>query len=379
MALFLIIFLFVYGSAHVFFLLRMGSAWPGLRQRWILPAGWCLLMLVAPLLVRTLERSGQTTPALIAAYTGYCWMGFLFLFISLSAALGVLNLLYRAAKYFVRMPSVRFLTPRSSFQLCFGLAALITCYAWFEAADLKTDYLTVKTPKLPQGASPIRVVQISDLHIGLIVGHRQVQQVADAVEKVKPDLLVATGDIVDGHIKHFDGVSQMLRRLSPRLGKYAVFGNHEYYVGLDQSRSFLEQSGFSILQNRTALVCSGLALAGVDDPAAARFGRYQAVDERVLLAAIPKDRFVMLLKHRPVVERKSQGLFDLQLSGHVHKGQIFPFNLLTWLNFPVRAGLNRLAEGGLLYVSRGTGTWGPPLRFLAPPELTVIDLVPAEN
>ncbi|MDD2501771.1 MAG: metallophosphoesterase, partial [Geobacter sp.] len=83
--------------------------------------------------------------------------------------------------------------------------------------------------------------------------------------------------------------------------------------------------------------------------------------------------------HRPVVDQKSIGQFDLQLSGHVHKGQIFPFNLLTWLNFPVRAGMNQLAGASRLYVSRGTGTWGPPIRFLAPPELTVIDLEPAQK
>jgi hypothetical protein len=79
-----------------------------------------------------------------------------------------------------------------------------------------------------------------------------------------------------------------------------------------------------------------------------------------------------------VIEPASTGRFDLQLSGHVHKGQIFPFNLLTWLAFPVRAGMNQLADGSLLYVNRGTGTWGPPIRFLAPPELTVIDLIPTE-
>jgi len=117
-------------------------------------------------------------------------------------------------------------------------------------------------------------------------------------------------------------------------------------------------------------------VVGLDDPAAGRFGSFNDA-EQLLLSAAPRDRFVMLLKHRPVVNKESIGKFDLQLSGHVHKGQIAPFNLLTWIQFPVRAGLNRLPHNSYLYVNRGTGTWGPPMRFLAPPEVTVIDLLPS--
>jgi len=220
---------------------------------------------------------------------------------------------------------------------------------------------------------------ITDLHVGLIVGVDQVQRLVTAIKREKPDLVVATGDTVDGLISHSNGVSALLHEITAPLGKFAVFGNHEYYVGLGQSRRFLEQSGFKVLQNQTALTGDNLALVGVDDPAASRFGQYQPVDEAVLLTSVPKERFLILLKHRPEMGAGSSGLFDLQLSGHVHKGQIFPFNLLTWLRFPVRAGMNRLAGGSRLYVSRGTGTWGPPIRFLAPPELTVIDLVPESS
>jgi predicted MPP superfamily phosphohydrolase len=113
----------------------------------------------------------------------------------------------------------------------------------------------------------------------------------------------------------------------------------------------------------------------VDDPALPR-GAGEAT-EQALLASLPRDRFTILLKHRPTVEPQSRGLFDLQLSGHVHKGQIFPFNLITHLVYPVKMGLSGDGAGSLLYVSRGSGTWGPPLRVLAPPEVTVIDLLPA--
>jgi len=379
MTLFLLNFLFIYGLAHAYFILRLMRAWSQLQGWWPLPVSWCLLMVAAPVLARLLEQQGQTAVASAVAYIGYCWMGFLFVFISLSVVFELLRFLSWSAHFFIKMPEIALLAPRHSFLLCFGLAGLIACYGWFEAGNLKVEHHSVVAPTLPKGSARIRIAQISDLHIGLIVGARQVQQVTDVIQGLKPDLLVATGDIVDGHIRHVNGVSQMLHALSPPLGMFAVFGNHEYYAGLESSRKFMEQSGLRVLQDQAALVGEHLALVGVDDPAAKRFGRFQAAEEARLLAAVPKDRFVLLLKHRPVVDQGSIGLFDLQLSGHVHKGQIFPFNLLTWLRFPVRAGMNHVAGGGLLYVNRGTGTWGPPIRFLAPPELTVIDLVPGEK
>ena len=261
--------------------------------------------------------------------------------------------------------------------MCFFSALLITWYGYFEASQLTVDQTTVTTAKLPKDSKPLRIVQISDLHIGLLVCSPQVEELVARIQQYQPDLVVATGDIVDGHICHFDGVSQLFRSLQPRLGMFAVLGNHEYYAGAEPSRDFLEHAGFRILQGQAAQATDQLVVAGVDDPAATRFNLQPQGDEQQLLRSIPSDRFVLLLKHRPVVDPASTGLFDLQLSGHVHKGQIFPFNLLTWLAFPVRAGMNQLADGSALYVNRGTGTWGPPIRFLAPPELTVIDLVPA--
>jgi predicted MPP superfamily phosphohydrolase len=101
----------------------------------------------------------------------------------------------------------------------------------------------------------------------------------------------------------------------------------------------------------------------------------EPVPEKDILAKIPRNKFTLLLKHQPRIDRPSVGLFDLQLSGHAHKGQIFPFTLVTRIIFPLNAGDYDLGKGSLLHVSRGSGTWGPPVRFLAPPEVTIIELV----
>jgi predicted MPP superfamily phosphohydrolase len=96
------------------------------------------------------------------------------------------------------------------------------------------------------------------------------------------------------------------------------------------------------------------------------------------LSSLPEDRFTLLLKHQPIIDAGAVGLFDLQLSGHTHKGQIFPFNLVTRLFYKRHAGLSKIQENAFLYVSRGSGTWGPPARFLSPPEVTLIELVRKE-
>jgi predicted MPP superfamily phosphohydrolase len=192
--------------------------------------------------------------------------------------------------------------------------------------------------------------------------------VVSAVAGLQPDLIVATGDIVDAEIDHLDGLSQRFASLQPPLGKYAVTGNHEFYAGIKPALDFLGRSGFAVLRGTAVSPRPGLVLAGVDDPVAG------GGDEIALLPLAPRD-FTVLLKHRPLLAAGSLGRFDLQLSGHAHRGQIFPFNLLTGLTFPMQDGLYRLGGESWLYTSRGTGTWGPPMRLFSPPEITLFEIV----
>jgi predicted MPP superfamily phosphohydrolase len=169
----------------------------------------------------------------------------------------------------------------------------------------------------------------------------------------------------------------MLATVDPPLGKFAIAGNHEFYAGIRQSGRFLRAAGFKFLRNEDFELNGLINLVGVDDPAGKR--RYPEIgqvgkEEKILLADLDSERFTLLLKHRPTVEIESLGRFDLQLSGHTHGGQIFPFNLITRLFYPRERGLYRLDKESVLYVSRGTGTWGPPMRFLSPPEVTLIEL-----
>jgi predicted MPP superfamily phosphohydrolase len=181
---------------------------------------------------------------------------------------------------------------------------------------------------------------------------------------------------VDGRGNDLSEAAAQLREIRPRYGKFAVTGNHEFYAGIDEAIDFTVKAGFTTLRGGVATVASVVDLVGVDDPGRHGLGFQGYPFDREVLARASGGRFTIFLKHQPLVEKESAGAFDLQLSGHTHKGQIFPFSLITRLVFPFHAGSYRLADGALLHVNRGTGTWGPPVRFLSPPEITVIDLMP---
>jgi len=211
------------------------------------------------------------------------------------------------------------------------------------------------------------------------VRRERLERVVAQISAASPDILVSTGDLVDGEINRLTGLAELLTDIKPRYGKYAVIGNHEAYAGLRKALTFTEKAGFRVLRGESAVAGGLVNIAGVDDPVIRRISNEAPASEKRLFETLDRGRFTLLLKHRPAVEKESLGLFDLQLSGHVHKGQIFPFNLLTHLFYPVKMGYSRYPKGSALYVSRGTGTWGPPIRFLAPPEVTVIELRHSEK
>jgi hypothetical protein len=266
-----------------------------------------------------------------------------------------------------------------TFALALALTLAVAAYGVVAARRPRIERVVLQSAKLPAGRAPLRIVLLSDVHLGALVGARRLRRILAQVERLAPDLVLSAGDLVDGQADHLNRLVPQLAALHPPLGKFAVIGNHECYVGLAHALDFHVRAGFTVLRGVAAEVTPALAIAGVDDPAASRPRAPAATDERAALAAVPKDRFVILLKHQPVVARAAVGHFDVQLSGHVHQGQIFPFNVFVRLTYKARTGLTALPGGSHLYVSRGTGTWGPPMRVLAPPEITLIELAPAHT
>jgi predicted MPP superfamily phosphohydrolase len=376
MSLFLLVFFCVYGGTHLYFFIKAKMVFG-----FGIAAGACLglflvAMVLAPVMVRVAEREGLESTARIVAYIGYIWMGFLLLFFSASLLIDVYNLVILGVSLVSQSErSLLQISVKNAFIAACSVGSIVSLYGYFEALDIRTERLVIESDKMPAVPGTLTIVQISDVHLGLIVREERLRRILDVVREARPDILVSTGDLVDGEINRLPGLAAMLGEIRPRYGKFAVTGNHEVYAGLDKAIEFTEKAGFRVLRNEAVMVDKTLTIAGVDDPALRLRNPTLSIDERGILSTIPHDRFVLLLKHRPVVPKEDQGTFDLQLSGHVHKGQIFPFNFVTHFFYPVNMGYSRYPSGSSLHVSRGTGTWGPPIRFLAPPEVTIIELI----
>jgi predicted MPP superfamily phosphohydrolase len=383
MSLFLLTFLSIYGAMHLYLFVKARSALTAGLGASVGMALFLTLMVVAPVAVRLLDRHGMHLAGRYLAYAAYTWMGLLFFFFCLSLCLDVYNL---CMKFLALLPgsstgSLVWQSRRSFIFITLGVFFLGSWSA-YSAWQIRVDRVVLATEKLPPQLDKLTIAQICDVHLGPMVGERRLARIIGLLERVKPDLVVATGDLVDAQMDQLNNLAAMLATLNPPLGKFAIAGNHEFYAGIRQSGRFLKAAGFKFLRNEDFELNGLINLVGVDDPAGKR--RYPEIgqvgkEEKILLADSDSERFTLLLKHRPTVEKESLGRFDLQLSGHTHGGQIFPFNLITRLFYPRQRGLYRLPKGSLLYVSRGTGTWGPPMRLLSPPEVTLVELQRVEG
>jgi predicted MPP superfamily phosphohydrolase len=377
---FLLSFFLIYGLMHGYAFLKARAALHFGSLAGILLGLFMLFMILAPLCIRVLEQRGFEDTAEALSWGAYLWLGFLFLFIVCALIFDVWRILGIAAAWLTKKDFSAFVPgAKAVFFVPLVLSLSAAAYGYFEALHIRTERIVIETDKLPTGMERFRICQISDVHLGLIVRDERLSNMLDIVKRENPDLFVSTGDLVDGQIDRISSLAGPLRDIRPAFGKFAVTGNHEFFAGLDKALAFTRDAGFDVLRGEAREIGGFLLVAGVDDPSGRGFGlRGGENGEGKLLASLPRDRFILFLKHRPSVEETTRGLFDLQLSGHTHRGQIFPFNLIVGLYFPMGSGLHDLGNSHI-YVSRGSGTWGPPVRFLSPPEVTVIDLVRSKS
>lgn len=373
---FFILFYFgAYGGMHAYFFAKWRAAFPGLRPYAWLVVAFMLFMIAAPILVRMLERAGYPGAVGAVAAIGHPWIAMLFWFCCLGLVVDVWNMTCGALSLAVGGAKHLVLPWRAAFPAIAVLVAAASVFAFREARDIRTREVAIRTNRLPAGTPPIRIAQLADLHLDIGRGEDVTSRVADAVRAMKPDLIVCTGDLADTAFVYVRGLADRLRAIEPPLGKYAVLGNHEFYVGLDNSIVFLHEAGFSLLRGESAEVGPHLRLTGVDD-AAGRFHGDPCHTELPHAAPEGEGVFSILLKHQPLVDPAAAERFDLQLSGHTHGGQVFPFELMLRPWYRYSPGLHALGDRLRLYVSRGAGTWGPPMRLLAPPEVTLIVVQP---
>ncbi|WP_431948928.1 metallophosphoesterase [Actinacidiphila sp. bgisy167] len=235
----------------------------------------------------------------------------------------------------------------------------------------RLKHVTVPLAKLPASADGYRIAVVSDIHIGPILGKAHTQRIVETINGARPDLVAIVGDLVDGSVPDLGPAAEPLARLRARDGSYFVTGNHEYFSGAAPWIDFVRDLGVHPLENaRTEL--AGFDLAGVNDISGADHDH--APDHAKALGDRDPSRAVVLLAHQPVMIHEAVRYnVDLQLSGHTHGGQLWPGNYLAELANPTVAGLEAYGDTRL-YVTRGAGAWGPPVRVGAPSDITIVTL-----
>jgi predicted MPP superfamily phosphohydrolase len=367
---------------HYYFWMRLvrDPSWPQLATQLGKNAliAIAVLLPITMMLLRFVPRS-LATPL---AWVSYVWMGLAFyLLISLLSA-DLLRVLTDFLLGLGSEPKIdadrRLLFARVGAGVAALASGTVTILSLRGATDIQVEEIEVHLDRLPKALDGFSIVQLSDIHIGPILGRRFIEEIVEITNRLKPDLIAITGDLVDGSVAELKDQVAPLATLKARHGSFFITGNHEYYSGAAEWIKEIRSLGITPLQNEHRIISDGDAsftLAGVNDYTAGRFDSESAPSVTAAIKHARPDQLVVLLAHQPKeIDNAALAGVDLQLSGHTHGGQIWPFGHLVSLNQPYLAGLYQHNEKTQIYVNSGTGFWGPPMRLGTSAEITKLIL-----
>lgn len=373
----MLLFLIFHGSyalTHLYLFFKIDRVFHMGRIPNIFLGAFLFIMAFSPMVVYFYSLRGGGRWLKSFAFFGYTWMGFMILFFFPSIFIDIYNLMVMVGGALFKQDTNGFiLSSYLTFFIPLITSIYLTTYGYLRAGDPIVKRIKIKTGKLPNGINNLKIVQLSDMHLGIIVGERLLDKVLKKIDEEGPDIIISTGDLIDGGIEHIQHLKDKLRGMRAVLGKFAIIGNHEFYTGIKRSQEFLEESGFKVLRGEVTNVNSLINIVGIDDGESDN-KNISSTSETEILNRLPRESFTILLKHKPEVNNKSIGLFDLQLSGHTHNGQIFPINIIVRLFFYPHSSYRELSNGSAIYVSGGVGTAGPPVRLFSKGEITVFEI-----
>lgn len=262
-----------------------------------------------------------------------------------------------------------------TFFVSIGIVLATVLYGFINACAFRVQELHLKIPK-PTNMSGMKIVAVSDIHLGTIVGRTRFCRMVNTINALHPDLILLVGDVVDEDLAPVirENLGEALRHLEAKFGVYAITGNHEYIGGVEAAVKYLEEHGVTVLRDSVIQVNNSLYLVGRDDRSGRQFAGRQRKQLVELMSQVNKNFPVILLDHQPFkLNEAAENGFDLQLSGHTHHGQLWPLNFVTRKVYEKSWGY--LKKGNThIYVSCGVGTWGPPVRTGNRPEIVHITL-----
>lgn len=289
----------------------------------------------------------------------YSYLGFIFLLFSFLVFYDLISLIFNF--FNLNLPY------NKAFISILLFTIVIFIYGYLEAGNIVIKKVYINSSKINK---EVKIAYLSDIHLGITTLEGRVRKLIRQLKNINPDIIILGGDFIDGQHDNIDKYVNLFRDLNIRYGKYAVLGNHEYYAGRLYSEGIIKSAGFVLLNNESAIIKDlNICITGIEDIVSDK-----AKELNLLKSSYNNKCFNIYLKHKPIVNSKAINYFDLQLSGHTHNGQIFPFGLLEKLHYKYMSGLYKLKNNTFIYVSKGTLTWGPPIRVLAKPEISLINI-----
>jgi predicted MPP superfamily phosphohydrolase len=381
---FLTVVIAVLGGSHYYLWLRLvrDTQFPA---PWRSIATWVLILLALSLPATfLLSRTLSPAAGKVVLFAPYVWMGalvFLMFFFALGDLLRLgIALTTKLAGWThpFAEPAKHVFVARAGAAALGGLTIVLAAVGiWGALRAPVVRKVRVELSRLPAALDGTTIVQLTDLHIGPTLQREWLADVVRRTNELKPDVVVLTGDLVDGSVEQLRELVAPLKDLRARWGVYFVTGNHEYYSGVEQWMDELPRLGVRVLHNERASIGTSEAsfdLAGIDDASAAGMADGHGPDLRQALEGRDPARALVLLEHQPkFLDEASAAGVGLQLSGHTHGGQFWPWKMVVHLAIRYAAGLDRHG-GTAIYVSEGTGFWGPPLRLGTTPEISLITL-----
>jgi predicted MPP superfamily phosphohydrolase len=396
MVLFFLIFFTISGLLATYISWRLFSK-AAFRRRWkIAIALGVVVTLFMPVLAIMLRRSGFDNLGIhLLTWIGYLGVGFLSFIFSYLVIRDLVWVPFAGLKMIkariskpapsaagsrqIDNPSRRGFIVNSMNYGIMAAAALSTGYGIAEAKQTpRVKSVPIKIDHLPPELEGFRIVQITDIHVSPTFRRASVEEIVALVNTLDADIVVLTGDLVDGFVNQLGYDVAPLKQISSGSGNFFVTGNHEYYSGVIEWIEEVKRLGFTVLLNEHVVITRGqarLLLAGVTDYRGGNFlPSHRSDPQKALNGALPADAKILLAHQPKNIFDAAQAGYDLQISGHTHGGQFFPWNLLVGFVQPYVSGLHT-HQNTRIYVSRGTGYWGPPVRVGAPSEITLIKLV----
>jgi len=398
----------IVGLAHFYVALRLATALEDATGRWAVATGILLLYLLIMTGFKTRRAAGRPAGDL-AAWAGFLALGyFAWLFVltlcrdmllgivAAGKAAGVLPPQIHTGIFMPVNPQAGSLSGQLHAAASLLYADLAACSAllvillallavllglYNSRRVARVVRVDIPLPGLPQALEGLTIAQLTDIHVGPTIKRGYVRGIVSRTNALRPDIIAITGDLIDGSVERLREDVAPLGQLQARHGVYAVTGNHEYYSGADAWVAEFRRIGLDVLMNEHRLVerdGATLVLAGVTDFGAGAFDQRQASDPEAALRGSPRNAGArILLAHQPrSAPAAAQAGFDLQLSGHTHGGQFWPWRYFVPLQQPFVSGLH-YQDSMAVYVSQGTGYWGPPMRIGAKSEITLIRLTQA--